>query len=312
MNYKRLIPMFIATLMTVCAYDASAALLPPPMLDSVVALGAMLNTSPPGEPPKIEWVTLGTGFFYGRKIYDDVEPTKRKYLVYLVTAAHVIAEFKAGGHKEISVRINSKDPSSPSQTFSISTDGPGAWFYHPGFRADDPSASPGDDIAVVQVNGQKITELGATFIGDDLAAADSAKMKSIGVSAGDSVFVLGFPMNLAGVQRNYVIVRQGIIARIGELLEQRSETFLLDSFVFPGNSGSPVILKPEIAGLAGTTAHNSAELLGVVTDYKPYTDVAISNQTHRPRITFEENSGLSDVIPLDRVDEAILAYQARP
>jgi hypothetical protein len=32
------------------------------------------------------------------------------------------------------------------------------------------------------------------------------------------------------------------------------DEFLLDSLVFPGNSGSPVILKPEISSIEGTPA----------------------------------------------------------
>jgi hypothetical protein len=66
-------------------------------------------------------------------------------------------------------------------------------------------------------------------------------MKELSVSPGDGVFVLGFPMNIAGRQRNYVIARQGCVARIGEMLDGASPLFLLDSFVFPGNSGGPVV-----------------------------------------------------------------------
>jgi S1-C subfamily serine protease len=284
------------------------------MLDSVVALGAMLNTSPPGQAPKIEWRTLGTGFFYGYKVKDDPDLKKREYAIYLVTAAHVVSEFRASGHGDLLIRINSKDHDSSSQTFNIPEkppDGASTWFYHPGFNPISPSAAPGNDIAAVQINGSKIKELGAGFIANDEASADSAKLRSIGTSAGDGVFVLGFPMNLAGVQRNYVIVREGIIARISELLDHASPTFMLDSFVFPGNSGSPVILKPEVTAIQGTAANGKAYLVGVVVDYKPYTDRAISEQTHHPRIIFEENSGLADAIPMDRVDEAITAYRSR-
>jgi hypothetical protein len=38
---------------------------------------------------------------------------------------------------------------------------------------------------------------------------------------------------LAGLQRNYVIVRQGVIARISEMIEGASTTFMRDAFVFP-------------------------------------------------------------------------------
>lgn len=304
----------VAIIVAAVTYPAKAALLPPFMMDSVVAIGASLNVNPPGQPPKNQWVTLGTSFFYGYKIKDDPDPKKREYAIYLVTAGHVVSEFRAiSGHGDLQVRINSKDASSSSQTFNIPEkppEGQRTWFYHPKFNPASPSDVPGDDIAAVPINASTIRALGAEFMTNDEAAADIGKLKSLGTSAGDGVFVLGFPMNLAGAQRNYVIVREGVIARISELLDDASPTFMLDAFVFPGNSGGPVILKPEITAIQGTTANGKAYLIGVVVDYKPYTDMAISQQTHHPRIIFEENSGLADVIPIDRVDEAITAYRS--
>jgi Trypsin-like peptidase domain len=132
-----------------------------------------------------------------------------------------------------------------------------------------------------------------------------------GVAAGDSIFVLGFPMNLAGVQRNYTIVRQGVIARISEMLAKESKSFMADAFVFPGNSGGPVVLKPEVFSIRGTKSQPKAALIGMVTSYHPYSDVAISPQTNRARVLFEENSGLADVLPIDYVEETIRAWRSR-
>jgi hypothetical protein len=93
------------------------------------------------------------------------------------------------------------------------------------------------------------------------------------------------------------------------MLEDASTSFMIDSFVFPGNSGGPVILRPDLFAIQGTKSHTSAALIGVVTDYRPYTDVAISPQTNRARILFEENSGLADVLPIDFVEETIKAWR---
>ena len=313
MKNRSFVGLMIAIMIAIAIDRAEAMLLPPFMMNCVVALGAMLNVSPPSQPPNIQWVTFGTGFFYGYKIKDDPDPKLRQYAIYLVTAGHVVSEFRKSGHGDLQVRINAKVPSSHSQTFGIPNnppEGAATWFYHPGFRPNSPSDTPGNDVAAVQINGAKITELGAAFMPNDEVAANSEKLKSIGTSEGDGVFVLGFPMNLAGVQRNYVIVREGIIARISEMLDHASPTFMLDAFVFPGNSGGPVILKPEITAIQGTTANGKAYVVGVVTDYKSYVDRAVSEQTHRARIIFEENSGLADVVPIDRVDEAIAAYRS--
>lgn len=294
----------LATILLLMALPAEAALIPPYMLDSVAAIGLRNNASPPGQTPKFEWFTAGTGFFYGHKVQDNPDPLKRQYKVYLVTAAHVIAEFRAEAPgRALEVRINSKDPSGEAQTLDIAD---GAWFLHPKYTP----GKPDDDVAVLQVDGKKFEELGASFIPDDTMAANVAKLKNIGTSAGDGVFVLGFPMNLAGEERNYTIVRGGTIARISELLDASASTLLLDSFVFPGNSGSPVVVRPDLAGIQGTPVNRQSFLIGVVIDYIPYTDTAFSQQTHHARITFEENSGLADVIPMDRVDEAIAAQEA--
>jgi hypothetical protein len=39
-----------------------------------------------------------------------------------------------------------------------------------------------------------------------------------------------------------------------------------------------------------------------------YVDVAVSEQTKKARIAFEENSGLAEVLPVDFIDEAIVAW----
>jgi len=95
------------------------------------------------------------------------------------------------------------------------------------------------------------------------------------------------------------------------MLDGASPTFLLDAFVFPGNSGGPVILRPEVTSIQGTPSNLSAYLIGMVLSYHAYSDTAVSAQTGRPRITFEENSGLSDALPVDYIDEAITSWIAR-
>src|SRR5207247_3057746 len=78
----------------------------------------------------------------------------------------------------------------------------------------------------------------------------------------------------------------------------------------PGNSGGPVIIKPEMSAVGETKPIDSASLIGVVAGYVPYADVAISRQTERPRIIFEENSGLAIVYPVDLIQEAISQHEA--
>lgn len=115
-----------------------------------------------------------------------------------------------------------------------------------------------------------------------------------------------------GGERNFVIVRQGAVARISDALAGFSKTFLIDTFIFPGNSGGPVVLKTEINAISGTKAQDHAlliglvsSLIGLVSSFQTYQDFAVSQQTGRPRIIFEENAGLANVVPVDQIEAAI-------
>jgi hypothetical protein len=112
-------------------------------------------------------------------------------------------------------------------------------------------------------------------------------------------------MGLVSLDRQHVILRNGAIARIRDLYENTSSDYIVDALVFPGNSGGPVILKPELISIEGTKSNPRAGLIGVIKSYIPYQDIAVSQQTGRPRIIFEDNSGLSLVEPTDYIFETI-------
>ncbi len=312
MASRSLCSVVLRTTLIACAalalpIGSHATLVPPFFINSVVALGTMVPVTEVGVPPHFEWRTVGTGFFYGYLTQDDPEPAKRKYQAFLVTAKHVVQPFILE-NKSLSVRLNPKDASSQSREIEIANQpqpGAGTWFCHP---------NPKVDIATVQVNFDYLKQQGIEpgVVASDQHVADRAKLAELEVTAGDGVFVLGFPMGLSGVQRNYVIVRQGAIARINELLEKVAPTFMLDALVFPGNSGGPVVLRPEITSINGTKSQTNAYLIGVVIDYRPYVDTANSPQTKRARISYEENSGLADVLPVDVVNETIKAWREHP
>ena len=177
-------------------------------------------------------------------------------------------------------------------------DGSTSWIAHPRNDAD---------VAVLSVDHNQLLADGIEFVfflGDtNVFTLDQARETEI--SEGDGVFVLGFPLGEAGQERNYAVVRQGIIARIQDWLRGNSDTFLIDSFIFPGNSGGPVLIKPELASVEGTKHNNRCGLIGMVSSYLPYREVAVSQQTGLPRMIFEENSGLGVVVPYDVILETI-------
>ena len=99
------------------------------------------------------------------------------------------------------------------------------------------------------------------------------------------------------------IIRSGIISLIND-----DKTFYIDGPAFPGNSGSPLFLKPSLRRVGEkdiNLANNSLDwkFVGIIGSYVPYREVAISTQTGRPRVIFEENTGLSKVWSVDFIKQ---------
>ena len=73
--------------------------------------------------------------------------------------------------------------------------------------------------------------------------------------------------------------------------------------MFPGNSGGPVIAKPTMYSYVETRVH--PKLIGMVSAYVPYREIARSEQTGETVAVLTENSGLAVVVPIDKVNEAV-------
>lgn len=262
------------------------ALLPPHYLDTVVAIG----TGP--DPSQRRWVA--TGFIYGKLIRIENDNNKR-YQLWLITNKHVL-----GGLKEVFIKFNSAHESN-SKDYRVelrARNGRERWVGHPNGKTD---------VAAIFLNADflKQEKRHYKFFHSDDNTRLKSQMVDGGITEGDRVFVLGFPMGLVASTRQYVICRNGILARIRDYLEGNSSDYLVDAPVFPGNSGGPVVLCPSALAIRGTKIIERADLIGIVKSYVPYTDVAISQQTKKPRITFEENSGLTAVEPVDTIIETV-------
>jgi len=261
------------------------ALIAPHFMDCVVAIGTISNGNK-------SWI--GTGFVFGN-LHEKTDDEKNNYMVYLVTNKHVINSVD-----NLVVRFNSQRNITAKDYPVALKDSSGnlTWTGHP---------DPDIDIAVIKLHIGKVREEGmkCQFFESDHHTMTKSQMATDQRTEGDFIFVMGFPMGLLAQDRQHVFVRSGIISRIQDLYEAKSKDFVIDSFVFPGNSEGPVLLKPELSSIQGTTSHNSSCLIGIVKSYIPFIDSAISQQTGRPRITFEENTGLTKVEPVDYIIETI-------
>ena len=276
------------------------ALIPPIFFDCVVAITIITGT-PNGKP---EYQGVGTGFLYGHFLEKTTEAEpKERFAIYLVTNKHVLEEVKG---KQVFARLN-PEGREQARNFRLEVwkpDGTLAWHVHP--CADV-------DVAVIPINVAQLMKEGirVEYFRSNRDLLNLTKAAEVGLSEGDGVFVLGYPMGEIGGDRNYVIARNGSIARIRDAFLGSRKTFLADAFVFPGNSGGPVVVKPEVVTIDGTKAINQAYLIGMVKSYLPYTDVAFSMQTKTPRIVFYENSGLAEIIPMDYIT-AIIEDHRKP
>jgi hypothetical protein len=212
-------------------------------------------------------VPIGTGF---------VVASTRNHLI-LVTAKHVVHDDNGKLFGDLAYRLNRTGSSSQLlKDADLVQAGSGSWFV-----------SKQDDVAVrflPIVQGASIKAIPLDrFIEEPQ------------VEAGTPLAALGFPMGLRSVDHAMPIARRGMVGRAD------SSVVLADLFVFPGNSGGPVLYVP--AFKTGGVSFGGAEvmwqemLIGMVSSFIPYSEVAVSIQTKRPRVVFEENSGLANLVP---------------
>ena len=255
--------------------------------DTVVALGI---PSPDGS---VRYTA--TGFLYGHPAGTN-EKGEPAYWVYLVTNRHVIE-----GSTDIIVRFNAL-PGAENPTYRISMSNSeltAHWIDHPDSNCDVAVLSIDAFVPRMEESGIKLS-----FICEGAHTTTLDEMRNSEFGEGNEVFVLGFPLGMAGITQNYVILRQGAIARIRDWYRDDAKSFLIDSLIFPGNSGGPVFAKPVFASY-GNKPRIDLKLIGMVSGYLPYTEIASSHQTGRPKIVFEENSGLAEVVPIDAIQKTV-------
>lgn len=228
---------------------------------------------------------IATGFLVGFVRKKSKDPEKRSYSIFLVSNRHVFE-----GKDRIWLRFNKK---ASSQAVRFEYELQNKWLAH---------KDPAIDLAMLTVSPAFLNrnKVEWAFYAEEQLAFQK-DFDEIGISLGDDLFVLGFPMGRSGLKKNYAIVRGGLIARIDREIIKQEKAFLVDTLVFPGNSGGPVLTKPEVASLDGTKAVSSVYVLGAVSRYISYKEPLFSHQSQPPSLgaISIENSGLAFVVPMD-------------
>jgi hypothetical protein len=100
------------------------------------------------------------------------------------------------------------------------------------------------------------------------------------------VFFLSYQPGMQPQKKISPIIRAGTISVINE-----DKTFYIDASAFPGNSGSPVFLKPspiryDEEGISVGGDKLGGKFIVIIGEYISYQEIAISTQTSRPRVIF--------------------------
>lgn len=258
------------------------AIIPEIYLNSVVSIGVRVN------PTDIAWI--GTGFFVGR-----LSGQENHVYPMLVSNKHVFE-----GKDSIVVRMKRRDNEELLELNASlkNTDGSSQYYIHDNNKID---------IAVLPLNAQVITDNGLDFPCFDIEnnAMSSTELRSNGADEGSIIYMLGFPMGLVNATSNLPICRMGCISSMSETQINEQSNILVDIQNFPGNSGSPIITRPEFVSITGTSSLKKSVLLGIVHSYIPYQENLISSQTNKIVEIRSENSGIALVHPVEYIREII-------
>lgn len=265
------------------------ALLAPGHLDAVFAVGtrSSLDASS-GE--ETNWI--GSAFVLGVPGQPANAEGELIYY-YLVTARHVVENAVKSPGVFI---VRTSDEKGRVIDFAVppaQPDGSPSFYFHPKERFD---------IAVAPMSYRTIQSAGAKM--NVIHAKHGCwllhEMRDTGVSEGDGIYLVGFPLGLVEDSHPRPIVRGGTIARIRDAYEDPRRTVLIDVNLFPGGSGGPVFVRPDVSSVGGTKSIKESRCLGLMTRAYTWDDVAISRQTNSPRVVFVENAGLARMEPIDR------------
>lgn len=260
------------------------ALFNPIHLKALVAIGIK---------EKKRFFCSATGFLIGFIAKNSKFPEKRRYWVFLVTNRHVFEK-----KKYVDLRFNKKGGG--TEIFRqplFFPNNESRWLAHKNKRVD---------LALLNISPKILDQYNVDwFFFYEEMFAYYRDFKKIGIEIGDEVYIPGFPLGIAGKTQNYPCVKWGILSRLDKELIKREKSFWIDSSIFPGSSGSPVILKPTIHSLTGTPAVSRIYLIGVISSYLPYEEKLYTLQTTPPSVVSleRENSGLACVVPIDFVKQ---------
>ncbi len=221
----------------------------------------------------------GTGFLVRKK------DTKGKVHIYLVTAKHVVStpnnyfvcfpSYKLGTY--LYRDISNED------------------IY---FIADQRNI----DVAIIMSNSKIFNDIDINDTIDlDSEAINIVNYLNCGGQAGDTVKMLGYPLEILPPTIMEPVCRTGCVARINEQQLKNDNTFLLDLITFRGDSGSPLFARIKVGETKKTL------LLGIHVSAKM--KQLLSMSTYDSTLVSCTTSGITYAIPTDFIFETIASHE---
>lgn len=260
------------------------ALIPQAFFSAVVPVGTVMAD-------KLHWT--GTGFFLMKKQPDE------KYRLFLVTSRHLVE-----GQKDISILLEDSESHLNVVNLQISRDIEKRYSVHENKNVD---------LAVIGLDGGYFSKMKYRIspFEIDLASVSTSQYLEEGGSPGSSAFIIGYPTGVVENESAMPIVRAGCIARMDPSEIERNGVFLVDIPCYPGNSGSPVLTKPEVVAMQGSKPFQKCALLGMINSPISFKEVQMDKKSGEIRQVKNENSGLARVIPVEYIREVLEIENAR-
>lgn len=175
-------------------------------------------------------VYSGTGFFFNLKIEND------KTVPLLVTNKHVVRNMIKGKFRVTTADNNGNPNYTNHFTISFEQDFEKMWKFHPD-KNIDLCALP---IKILIEAAKKMNHSLFYKPFDNSLIPKDIDIQSF--DAIEEVVMIGYPNGLWDSINNMPIIRKGITATQIRLDYNNSKSFLIDMAVFPGSSGSPILI----------------------------------------------------------------------
>ncbi len=260
--------------------------------------------------PQVLGVMNGTGFLLFRNVGIS------KGNVYLVTNRHVLPPEGAAKEIQLRVIVRQDDGTPRIDQINIPIVGPDGK-YLPTVRLHK---DPATDVAAVNIGptafGSKFQVLvEAVMTGRYLNASmllTTDHFQEAGVGLGSQVYILGYPAAIFDPRNVMPVLRVGVIStdpqtgfNFNEELRrtmnfpEHMNGFLIDANVYPGSSGSLVMMVPENCSAKPNDGKRPPSILGIVSGSIPIFDASLRSY---------ERIGLGMVYSADTIKEVLDSF----